>query len=188
MPTIETSFIGFDMSGRGYVARALLGGFIEMYGVGRLSGEPGIFIAAPVYDDDGFLVGAVIAKVSIDRLRHWVSRAGTFVTDENGVVVMAHDGRLENEAMPNAPVTKMTVQERVDHYRREAFPDAAGRAHRRTDPRDGEVAADRGRRHVLRRQRQRDARPLRRTHRPQLGALGAYRPSALELAGPHAQS
>ncbi|SAL44686.1 diguanylate cyclase [Caballeronia choica] len=119
----ETSFIGFDMSGRGYVARALLGGFIEMYGVGRLSGEPGIFIAAPVYDDDGFLVGAVIAKVSIDRLRHWVSRAGTFVTDENGVVVMAHDGRLEYEAMPNAPVTKMTVQERVDHYRREAFPD-----------------------------------------------------------------
>ncbi|SAL43888.1 sensor domain-containing diguanylate cyclase [Caballeronia humi] len=120
--TDETSFIGFDMSGRGYVARALLGGFIEMYGVGRLSGEPGIFIAAPVYDD-GFLVGAVIAKVSIDRLRHWVSRAGTFVTDENGVVVMAHDGRLEYEAMPNAPVARMTLAERVDHYRREAFPE-----------------------------------------------------------------
>jgi diguanylate cyclase (GGDEF)-like protein len=119
--TDDNSFIGFDMSERGYVARALLGGFIEMYGVGRLSGEPGIFIAAPVYDD-GFLVGAVIAKVSIDRLRHWVARAGTFVTDENGVVVMAHDGRLEYEAMPDAPVTKMTVEERVDHYRREAFP------------------------------------------------------------------
>ncbi|SAK60364.1 diguanylate cyclase [Caballeronia arationis] len=119
--TDDNSFIGFDMSGRGYVARALLGGFVEMYGVGRLSGEPGIFIAAPVYDD-GFLVGALIAKVSIDRLRHWVSRAGTFVTDENGVVVMAHDGRLEYEALPDAPVTKMTVEERVDHYRREAFP------------------------------------------------------------------
>ncbi|SAL18495.1 sensor domain-containing diguanylate cyclase [Caballeronia telluris] len=119
--TDDNSFIGFDMSERGYVARALLGGFVEMYGVGRLSGEPGIFIAAPVYAD-GFLVGALIAKVSIDRLRHWVSRAGTFVTDENGVVVMAHDGRLEYEALPDAPVTKMTVEERVDHYRREAFP------------------------------------------------------------------
>lgn len=119
--TDDNSFIGFDMSERGYVVRALLGGFVEMYGVGRLSGDPGIFIAAPVYDD-GFLVGALIAKVSIDRLRHWVSRAGTFVTDENGVVVMAHDGRLEYEAMPDAPVTKMTVEERVDHYRREAFP------------------------------------------------------------------
>ncbi|MDR5812773.1 MULTISPECIES: diguanylate cyclase [unclassified Caballeronia] len=116
----ENSFIGFDMSARGYVARALLGGFVEMYGVGRLSGEPGIFIAAPSYQD-GILVGAVIAKVSIDRLRHWVSRAGTFVTDENGVIVMAHDGRLEYEAMPQAPVSRMTARERIEHYRRDAF-------------------------------------------------------------------
>jgi len=117
----ENSFIGYDMSSRAYVKRALLGGFAEMYGVGRLSAEPGIFIAAPVYDD-GLLVGGVIAKVSIDRLRHWVSRAGTFVTDENGVVVMAHDGRLENEALPQAPIARMTLHERIEHYRRDAFP------------------------------------------------------------------
>ncbi|VXB71048.1 Diguanylate cyclase [Burkholderia sp. 8Y] len=116
----DDSFIGYDMSGRGYVVRALLGGFVEVYGVGRLSGEPGIFIAAPVYED-GLLVGAVIAKVSIDRLRHWVSRPGTFVTDENGVVVMAHDGRLEYQAMPDAPVGRMTARERLEHYRRDAF-------------------------------------------------------------------
>ncbi len=117
----DNSFIGFDMSARAYIRRALLGGFIEMYGVGRLSAEPGIFIAAPAYQD-GVLVGAVITKVSIDRLRHWVSRVGTFVTDENGVVVMAHDGRLEYEAMPDAPVTRTTPAERMDHYRRESFP------------------------------------------------------------------
>ncbi|WP_250525578.1 sensor domain-containing diguanylate cyclase [Caballeronia sp. GAWG2-1] len=117
----DNSFIGYKMSARGYVARALLGGFVEMYGVGRLSGDPGIYIAAPIYDD-GILVGAVIAKVSIDRLRHWVSRAGTFVTDENGVVVMAHDGALEYQAMPDAPVAQMTPRERLEHYRREDFP------------------------------------------------------------------
>ncbi|WP_250471865.1 sensor domain-containing diguanylate cyclase [Caballeronia sp. GAFFF1] len=116
----DDSFIGYDMSGRAYVVRALLGGFVEMYGVGRLSGEPGIFIAAPVYQD-GLLVGAVIAKVSIDRLRHWVSRPGTFVTDENGVVVMAHDGRLEYQAMPDAAIARMTARERLEHYRRDAF-------------------------------------------------------------------
>jgi diguanylate cyclase (GGDEF)-like protein len=114
------SFIGYDMSGRAYVTRALLGGFAEMYGVGRLKGEPGIYIAAPTYQN-GYLVGAVIAKVSIDRLRHWVSRAGTFVTDENGVVVMAHDGALEYEAMPDAPVTRMSSREKLEHYRRESF-------------------------------------------------------------------
>ena len=62
----EQSFIGLDMRARRYLTNALLGAFGEAYGVGRQSGEPGIFISAPVYDD-GMLVGAVVAKVGIAR-------------------------------------------------------------------------------------------------------------------------
>ncbi len=83
--TDGNSFVGIDMHGRGYIRQALLGAFNETYGVGRTYGDPGIFIATPVYRE-GLLVGAVIAKVSIDRLRHWVVREGTFITDANGVV------------------------------------------------------------------------------------------------------
>jgi diguanylate cyclase (GGDEF)-like protein len=36
---------------------------------------------------------------------------------------MAHDGRLEYEAMPDAPIARMTGRERVEHYRRESFPE-----------------------------------------------------------------
>jgi diguanylate cyclase (GGDEF)-like protein len=114
------SFVGIDMRAQGYIRQALLGAFNESYGVGRTSGEPGIFIATPVYRE-GLLVGAVIAKVSIDRLRHWVARPGTFITDENGVVVMANDGKLENRVLPAAPFMRMKPAVRYDIYRREQF-------------------------------------------------------------------
>jgi diguanylate cyclase (GGDEF)-like protein len=116
----SNSFVGVDMRARGYIRKALLGAFNETYGVGRASGDPGIFIATPVYRD-GFLVGAVIAKVSIDRLRHWVARAGTFVTDNNGVIVMAHESQLENRVLPDSPVLRMSRAERLDAYRRVDF-------------------------------------------------------------------
>ncbi|HYS65459.1 MAG TPA: diguanylate cyclase [Paraburkholderia sp.] len=118
----ERSFVGVDMRMRAYLTNALVGAFSEAYGVGRSSGEPGIFIAAPVYAE-GLLVGAVVAKVGIARLRHWVAHAGTFVADENGVIIMAHNSELEGHALPNSRVTQMSVFERRIIYRRETFPD-----------------------------------------------------------------
>lgn len=118
----QQSFVGIDMRERGYLTNALLGAFAEAYGVGRASGEPGIFIAAPVYAD-GLLVGVVVAKVGIARLRHWVAHAGTFVADENGVIIMAHNSALEGEALPNSRVMQMSATDRRIIYRREAFTD-----------------------------------------------------------------
>ncbi|EIF32585.1 diguanylate cyclase (GGDEF) domain-containing protein [Burkholderia sp. Ch1-1] len=116
------SFVGTDMRVRSYLTNALLGAFSEAYGVGRTSGEPGIFIAAPAYSE-GLLVGVVVAKVGIARLRHWVAHAGTFVTDENGVIIMAHDSTLEGRALPNSRVMQMNPAERKVIYLRETFPD-----------------------------------------------------------------
>ncbi|MFL9986449.1 sensor domain-containing diguanylate cyclase [Paraburkholderia sediminicola] len=118
----EHAFVGADMRMRGYLTNALLGAFSEAYGVGRQSGEPGIFIAAPVYAD-GLLVGVAVAKVGIARLRHWVAHAGTFVADENGVIIMAHNSALEGHALPNSHVTQMSAAERLTIYRREILPD-----------------------------------------------------------------
>jgi diguanylate cyclase (GGDEF)-like protein len=122
------NFIGVDMRGRSFLANALLGAFGEAYGVGRASGEPGIFIAAPVYDD-GVLVGAVIAKVGISRLRHWVAHAGAFVADENGVIIMAHDAALEGHALPTGHIKQMSATERLNTYRRADFPNVQIEAH-----------------------------------------------------------
>ncbi|MFX1671781.1 diguanylate cyclase [Paraburkholderia sp. A2WS-5] len=116
----KISYVGVDMRARNYLNDTLLGAFSETYGVGTSSGEPGIFVAAPVYDN-GLLVGAVLAKVSIARLRHWVTHPGTFVSDSNGVIVMAHDSKLEGLAMPGSHVQEMNAVDRVNTYLRERF-------------------------------------------------------------------
>ncbi|MEW6347159.1 MAG: diguanylate cyclase [Pseudomonadota bacterium] len=115
------NFVGVDMRSRNYLSNALLGAVGEAYGVGRASGEPGIFIAAPVYDS-GVLVGAVVAKLGIGRLRHWVAHAGTFVADENGVIIMAHNSALEGHALAKGRVREMSADERSNTYRRLDFP------------------------------------------------------------------
>ncbi|WP_321912664.1 MULTISPECIES: diguanylate cyclase [unclassified Paraburkholderia] len=116
----KISYVGVDMRPRAYLNETLLGAFSEAYGVGTASGEPGIFVAAPVYDD-GLLVGAVVAKVSIARLRHWVTHPGTFVADNNGVIIMAHDSALEGHALPGSHVAEMNAVDRVNTYLREHF-------------------------------------------------------------------
>lgn len=116
----KISYVGIDMRSRNYLSDTLLGAFSETYGVGTSSGEPGIFVAAPVYNN-GLLVGAVLAKVSIARLRHWVTHPGTFVSDSNGVIVMAHDSKLEGLALPGSHVEEMNAVDRVNTYLRERF-------------------------------------------------------------------
>ena len=122
--TDPVSYVGIDMRSRRYLADTLLGGFVEMYGVGHTSGNPGIFVAAPVYRD-GLLVGAIAARVGIARLRHWVAHPGTFVADSNGVIIMAHDSTLEGLALPGSPVQRMPLAERIGHYLRSRFPEFA---------------------------------------------------------------
>lgn len=120
----KLSYVGVDMRTRAYLSDTLLGAFSETYGVGMSSGEPGIFVAAPAYSD-GLLVGAVVAKVSIARLRHWVIHPGTFVSDSNGVVIMAHDSSIEGLALPGSRVEEMNAVDRVNTYLRERFSEVA---------------------------------------------------------------
>lgn len=114
------SYVGIDMRSRPYLTNTLLGGFAEVYGVGHASGDPGIFIAAPVYRD-GLLVGSIVARVGIARLRHWVAHPGTFVADGNGVIIMAHDSALEGLVLPDSPIERMTGAERIGSYLRDRF-------------------------------------------------------------------
>ncbi|QGZ60918.1 sensor domain-containing diguanylate cyclase [Paraburkholderia acidisoli] len=123
----KISYVGIDMRPRAYLNDTLLGAFSENYGVGTASGEPGIFVAAPAYDN-GLLVGAVVAKVGIARLRHWVAHPGTFVADNNGVVIMAHDSALEGLALPGSHVAEMNAVDRVNTYLRERFSELSLRS------------------------------------------------------------
>jgi len=119
------SFVGVHSSMQPYIKEAMLGGLGEQFTVGRVTGVPGLFFAAPVYDNGGYLVAAMGIKVSLTRLQHWVSHPTSLVTDPNGLIILSTDTSLVGKALPTARVQGMSPSDRYDAYRRvdfEAWP------------------------------------------------------------------
>lgn len=84
-----TSFVGQNYGFRPYFRQALASGEAEMFGLGTVSGRPGLFIARQVEGNAGAL-GVIVVKVEFDAVEaQWAQQAGpTFVTDQRGVILI----------------------------------------------------------------------------------------------------
>ncbi|VVE62600.1 GGDEF domain-containing protein [Pandoraea captiosa] len=105
---------------RAYFNTAVLGGAGQQYVAGRKTGLPGIFFTAPVYHD-GALVGVMVVKLGIRRLSHWADSGASFITDTNGVIVLANDPTFTGLAVPGGGVFKLSREERRRLYQQEDF-------------------------------------------------------------------
>lgn len=114
------SVLGENYGDRTYFQSAVLGTPDTQYLIGRKSRQPGVFFSAPVYDN-GVLVGVTVVKLGLRRLSHWVDTGASFVTDANGVVVLAGDPQLTGMAVPGARVFSMPPAERKRLYQQEDF-------------------------------------------------------------------
>lgn len=112
--------IGQSVADMPYVTNALLGARFESYAAGWEPQAPGLYFSAPVYRD-GVLIGVVMTKIGLTRLRHWVGSGESFVTDGNGVVIMANDPRFENRFMLDGKVGSLSDAERLALYQRSDF-------------------------------------------------------------------
>lgn len=112
--------IGQSVAGMPYVTNALLGARFESYAAGWEQQAPGLYFSAPLYRD-GSLIGVVMTKIGLTRLRHWVGSGESFVTDGNGVVIMANDPRFENRFMLEGRLGSMPFAERMALYQRDDF-------------------------------------------------------------------
>ncbi|MDR3398440.1 MAG: diguanylate cyclase [Pandoraea sp.] len=112
--------IGQSVADKPYVTNALLGTRFESYAAGWEHQAPGLYFSAPVYRD-GVLIGVVMTKIGLTRLRHWVGSGESFVTDGNGVVIMANDPRFENRFMLDGKVGSLSDAERLALYQRNDF-------------------------------------------------------------------
>ncbi|WP_426394527.1 sensor domain-containing diguanylate cyclase [Ralstonia sp. R-29] len=115
------SFLGVQSSMQSYIKEAMLGGLGEQFTVGRVTGVPGLFFAAPVYDDGGYLVAVMATKVSLTRLQHWVSHPTSLVTDQNGLIILSTDASLVGKAWPGARLQSMSPSDRYNAYQRVDF-------------------------------------------------------------------
>lgn len=86
-----SSFVGQDYSFRPYFQDAVSGGNGRFYGIGATTGLPGYFIADPVRDGAGNVIGVIAIKLDLTRLEaRWRAAGETvFLVNRDGVVLLA---------------------------------------------------------------------------------------------------
>jgi signal transduction histidine kinase len=90
------------------------------YAVGKTTHIPGLFFASPIFVKGRF-IGAVVAKNDVPNLTSMIKQVNAFVTDANGVIILAQDKKREMQALPNAPIAGVSEKARFDRYRRSSF-------------------------------------------------------------------
>jgi two-component system sensor histidine kinase DctS len=85
------SFVGESYANRPYFIDARAGRSGLFYGVGQTTGEPGLFISAPVRASSGTVIGVVTVKVSLRQLQEaWTFvRDPILLSDARGVVFLS---------------------------------------------------------------------------------------------------
>jgi diguanylate cyclase (GGDEF)-like protein/PAS domain S-box-containing protein len=116
------SFVGTNYADRDYFVQAHAGANGHQYAVGRKTRIPGLFYSAPVYENGRF-VGAIAVKRDIDKFANLTDPAQAFISDANGIVVLAPNRALEHLALPDAAIAKLTPEERLAQYGRDRFDD-----------------------------------------------------------------
>ena len=87
-----SSFVHQNYRNRPYFHDALGGDTGRFYGVGKTTGEPGLFVSAPVHDN-GRVIGVVAVKVRMEPIANpWEQlRDPVFVTDARGIVFLGSE-------------------------------------------------------------------------------------------------
>lgn len=108
-----SSFVGRNFRFRPYFREAMTGGAGRFYGIGTTTGEPGYFIAQPVYAPElprkgGTPIGVIAVKISLAEFeRVWLSSEEPIaLADHSGVVFLSNReawkyhslSRLEDQA------------------------------------------------------------------------------------------
>lgn len=114
------SFVGIDYNFRHYFNEAMAAGAASQYGLGTISGRPGLYLASRV-DDAGKPLGVAVLKVELDSVEaNWRSSGFlVFVTDERGVVLATSQPEWRFHAL--AP---LSAQDAAAAHEQLQLPDA----------------------------------------------------------------
>ncbi|OGT89238.1 MAG: hypothetical protein A2514_09960 [Gammaproteobacteria bacterium RIFOXYD12_FULL_61_37] len=114
------SFVGSNFAERAYYHQTLKGEPGRQYAVGRLTNVPGLYYSHPVMEGDRFL-GVVVTKRNITAFSLWTAQADAFLTDGNGIVVLAGDKAFEMRSLPGSPIASLPEEMRLKQYKRTQF-------------------------------------------------------------------
>ncbi|MFA6202831.1 MAG: EAL domain-containing protein [Gallionella sp.] len=112
-----SSPMGANFSDRAYFSEVEAGKSGRQYAVGRTSNVPGLYYASPIFENGRFL-GAVVVKRDITKFASLIKQSHALISDTNGVIVLSYDQAYLFQAMPEAAVLTMSVEQKLLQYRR----------------------------------------------------------------------
>lgn len=111
------TLLGRNFHDRDYFAGAMRGQPTTQFVVGRVSAVPGFHFATPILGCDGIL-GVATAKAELRPLGQGLHFTSGFVTDDQGIIVLAADPEHLLMAVPGAPALSLPAKERLARYQR----------------------------------------------------------------------
>lgn len=114
------STVGSNYAERDYFRMNRSGQPGMQYAVGKTTHIAGLYFSSPIMVDGRFM-GAVVAKIDVPSLSLLIGKMNAFITDDNGVVILAHDKAREMTALEGAAIFGMPENKRFDRYRRNSF-------------------------------------------------------------------
>ena len=113
--------IGINIAERSLFQNNQIGKSGVQYAMGKATKIPGLFFSTPVFIEGKFY-GAVLAKADVPNLSFLTSQMNAFVVDDNGVVILARNKKLEINSLPDAAINKLSRHEKSALYLRDDFP------------------------------------------------------------------
>jgi diguanylate cyclase (GGDEF)-like protein/PAS domain S-box-containing protein len=109
------SFVGINYRERDYFRQARAGRRGQQYAVGWVTKLAGLFYSYPVFEKGEFL-GAVVVKRNIVNFDQWTRQAEAMITDSHGVIVLAPNPKLQLQALPKAPLHRLSDSQKLSRY------------------------------------------------------------------------
>jgi len=112
--------IGTNFAERDFFRQNRAGQRGMQYAVGKTTHVAGLYFSTPVVVDGKF-AGAIVAKVDMPKLSFLTRLTDAFVTDRNGVIILAHDAPIEMKVLPDGALHRLSKQAITDYYQRNDF-------------------------------------------------------------------
>lgn len=116
------SFVGVNYGDRDYLPKAMAGQSGYRLTIGKQYGGAGIVFFAPVGGTAQRALGMVGVRVDLTPYGNWLRSSDAFLTDINGVVMLARDANLLLHATSDAPVRRLSSDIQRSLYKRTEFP------------------------------------------------------------------
>lgn len=116
----EATATGVNYADRDYFRAGLRGQNGQQFAVGRTSNTPGMYYSSPVSADGRFL-GIVTIKIEMDNLAQLIEDPNIFVSDENGVIILAGDKHLIMRSVPGNKIADVTREDLQNRYKQTVF-------------------------------------------------------------------